>query len=723
MTQSVSWSTTRLSLAAKQRRRVAWSLVAPAIVLCAGMLAAQPHDPLKLGISIDDETPVRADGRLELVLSRALGPTEGRLGVFLDRIDLTSLFVHDGLTLAYRSDVKPLPTGPGTLTVYLVSPDEEWLEIATLPLVVEAPPVASPGQAETLRREWARELAPSLTVSIKGQRTVDYSPEEARPPRGDAHDASLQAGLSAGASSGSFTSQGQLDVVGVSYRPESLRYGELGEEAPRVDLSSYLVQLGTGGFKLYLGHTSFGTHRHLVSDFSSRGLVATSAIGSQLDVSVAALNGTSIVGWSNPFGLETREHRVLSGTVGLELVPGRPGGARIEVNAVDGSLQPTSSYTQSHLSDAEQSQGLGARLLASDAQQRFRIEAGYARSSFENPSDPLLDQGAGTVAVQAVTRDAYFLDADLQVLRELRLAEGWASNVTLALRHSRIDPLYRSVAVYTQADRQSSQLQVSGNVGEIKLAASHERGNDNLDDVASILKSFTRRTSGQLILPLGALGAPAGPRSSLLPQITLAWQSTHQFADALPSNGDFDPSAVPDQVSTNSTVSADWQLPTWRVGCRWNSSFQDNRQPGRELDDIENSVTGIALALTVATGLDVIVDLSSERARNHATEARYEILRGTLAVTIKTSRRSVLALSGGTTSEGDVAGSSRSRNLDADAQWSTGFGAKEPGRLGLEGQLFIRYALRTASSYDTVFLLDSENQVQSVNGGVRITLF
>ena len=119
----------------------------------------------------------------------------------------------------------------------------------------------------------------------------------------------------------------------------------------------------------------------------------------------------------------------------------------------------------------------------------------------------------------------------------------------------------------------------------------------------------------------------------------------------------------------------------------------------------------------------MIVDLSSERARNHATEARYEILRGTLAVTIKTSRRSVLALSGGTTSEGDVAGSCRSRNLDADAQWSTGFGAKEPGRLGLEGQLFIRYALRTASSYDTVFLLDSENQVQSVNGGVRITLF
>jgi hypothetical protein len=92
-------------------------------------------------------------------------------------------------------------------------------------------------------------------------------------------------------------------------------------------------------------------------------------------------------------------------------------------------------------------------------------------------------------------------------------------------------------------------------------------------------------------------------------------------------------------------------------------------------------------------------------------------------VTLQTSRRSVLALSTGATSEGDVAGSSRSRNLDVDAQWSAGFGAKETGRLKLDGQLFIRYARRSASSYDRVFLLDRENQVQTANAGVRITLF
>lgn len=685
---------------------------------------AQTLEPLTVHVTPDGSAPVRADERLELHLSRTLAPSDGRLSVFVDRTDVTPLFVGDGQRLVYRSDLRPIPAGTITLLIRLISAGEEWVEAARVTFVVETPQVSGhqAEQGEARRGGWTHELAPTLTANIAGQGTIDYSPSESRPSRENTGDLTVQAGGRAGLSSGHFSSGVELDVVGVSYRPQALRYGELGEGAPRVDLSSYLVTFGAGPLRLEVGHTRFGSHRFLASGFSSRGLVAAVALGGYADLSLAAMNGTSIVGWSNPLGLERREHRIWAGTLGLEFLPSRPGGARLELSTVDGSLLPLSSYTQSHLSDAEKSRGLGARLTASDARQRFRLEAGYARSRFDNPADPLLDQGAVTVPVETATREAYYLDADLKVLQDRQLAPGWASSLTLVLRHSRVEPLYRSVAVYTQADQMSSHFQAAANIGEIVVSLGHERGEDNLADVPSILTSLTRRTSGQFAVPLAALHGPSRSRSALLPILSWTWDSTRQRAEGLPENGDFEPSALPDQVSTSSMLSADWQLPAWRFGCRWNRSLQDNRQQGRERDDLENSALGLVVGLSPRAGLDVTVDVSHERSRNHATEARYEIVRGILGVTVKTGRRSVLSLSAGATSEGDEAGSNRSRNLDTDAQWSVEFKDAETGRLSLDGQFFIRYARRAANAFDRVFLIERDSQVQTANAGVRITL-
>lgn len=62
------------------------------------------------------------------------------------------------------------------------------------------------------------------------------------------------------------------DFAGSSFKPETLRFGALGTEAPDVDLSSYLMNFQIGKAKFSLGHTSYGGNRHLVNSFSSRGL-------------------------------------------------------------------------------------------------------------------------------------------------------------------------------------------------------------------------------------------------------------------------------------------------------------------------------------------------------------------------------------------------------------------------------------------------------------------
>ena len=65
-----------------------------------------------------------------------------------------------------------------------------------------------------------------------------------------------------------------------------------------------------------------------------------------------------------------------------------------------------------------------------------------------------------------------------------------------------------------------------------------------------------------------------------LPRLGLTLDRTHQFGAFLPTNGAFRPDLIPDQLSLNYNLSADWQFTKWRLGYRFNRSSQDNRQPG-----------------------------------------------------------------------------------------------------------------------------------------------
>ncbi|HVQ37314.1 MAG TPA: hypothetical protein VMS31_07270, partial [Pyrinomonadaceae bacterium] len=110
--------------------------------------------------------------------------------------------------------------------------------------------------------------------------------------------------------SGPLSSQLQFDFAGSTFQPEALRFGTLGENAPQIDLSSYLAQFQLGPAKVAVGHTSFGSARHLINSFSSRGITVTVPITKRFDFSVGALNGTNVVGYGNLFGLAKSKHQL-----------------------------------------------------------------------------------------------------------------------------------------------------------------------------------------------------------------------------------------------------------------------------------------------------------------------------------------------------------------------------------------------------------------------------
>src|SRR5262249_27076499 len=158
-------------------------------------------------------------------------------------------------------------------------------------------------------------------------------------------------------------------IAGSSFRREALRFNDRGVRAPKVDLSSYAMQIQHGQQRFIAGHTTYGAHRHLINNFASRGLSLTLPMGNRADFSVAALNGTNIVGWDNFFGIANRRHQILSGTLGFEIFPERRGGLRLEAGVLDGWVEPRSGFNQGSVTDAERSRGLSFRLLLTDKAQ------------------------------------------------------------------------------------------------------------------------------------------------------------------------------------------------------------------------------------------------------------------------------------------------------------------------------------------------------------------
>ena len=732
-------------------------------------------DDLTIRAAFDGKASVLPNERIDLLLSRALQPADGSLAVLVGDTDVTAMLTAEAANVSYTPRL-PLPAGESDVTVWLVSPGNQWKEIARFPLRVAAGatvngsngataidgavvPDSSSGDASngaqaaptnnatpTPTRLWGFDkVEPIKNISLNLKSQPGSSAFPAPQPgavRETFTDLAGQTALGATFTRGATVWSNRFEIVGSSFQNEALRLGELGPKAPNVDLSNYLVQVQHGASNFALGHVSLGAHRHLINNFSSRGVTAKLPLGKRTDFTASAVNGTSVVGWSNFSGLNRRKHQILSGALGFEFLPARPQGFRIEAAALSGSLLPLNNFSQRSLTDAERSAGGSLRLVASDAQNRFKLDAGFARSRFTNPSDPLLEQGLNLTPARETTRSARFADASLALLRDVKLNSLQKANLTFNFRHERVDPLFRSVGAVTQADRFQNQFELVGALGEANFTASSTRFNDNLGDLPSILKSLTRREALNVNMPLSALLVPfiAGREQSngqtkgqtdgqsfqWLPRLGFTVDRVHQFGAFIPVNGGFRPDLVPDQISLNYNVSADWQFTKWRLGYRFNRSSQNNRQPGRELADLENLIHGLTLGLNLTPALDVNFDVNNEQANNFEFQRADRTLRYAVNANWRMTPRATFALNLSTIGAGDLARTSSSRTIEGDAQLSYRMDAEHPvGRIlfanRMQAQFFIRYANRFARARDLLFLVTSLNKVWTLNTGVNLT--
>jgi len=645
---------------------------------------------------------------LELRLSHRPADEEGRLAVFVDRTDVTSVTVWRDTTLLYGPGALRVPPGEHELTVYLVGNEGTWTELGRFPFKVR-----------TGAGFDTAEVMPAVDLTGKGQVDEGHAPADNAPNPATFHDGTLQAGLRTTHVRGDFAMRTSLSVVGATNQQETLRFAEEGEDAPRVDLSAYLVELEKGPVKLAVGHVAFGANRLLASGIAARGASLSWRLSPALSVDAAATSGSTIVGWSNLSGLTNSDHQLRWVTLGSEFLPTHPGTFRLELSYLDGSLQPITSFNQGAVTAAETSTGGAVRLLAADFGRRLQVEAGYARTTFRPASDPQLEEGLDVTPIAESTRDARFADVTIALLQGARLGQDSQVNLALALHHQRVEPLYRSVAASLGADIEQNSADLTASIGGVSVQASHQRSEDNLADIRTILKTMTRRSAANLAVPLrDLLGG-----SAWWPVLTAGWDRTHQYGASLPEGGSFQPENVPDQESTGRTVGVDWSGARLRAGYHWSDTSQDNRQPGSEQADSLTRTDAIALGATVSPRLELGVDGSLERQDNLETGRTDRTRRLGINATWRTTDWMTIGGSVAKTRTWDSQDQGESDGFDSDAQWSASFPLGWLGLKAARGSLFARYANRHQQTLDRVLNIDQDRRVWTVNTGLNVSLF
>jgi hypothetical protein len=646
----------------------------------------------------------------ELSFSRPISAADGRVVIFVGPTDVTDLFQGDAQKHVYTGDNLPLPSGQHELVVSLVSPAGVWIEVGRLSIKVR-----------TKHGLDKSTTTPTLDLANKGQVGEGHRPGSNQPDRSTYQDATIQAAINSEHGRGGFSLRTQGRVVGASYVNEAIRFGQKGVNAPRIDLSDYRIDVQRGKTTLSIGNVAYGSLRHLVHAFASRGAMLTWKLGRAADFEIAALNGTSIVGWDNFLGLSNRDHQILGATLGLELVPSRAGALRLESTIFRGSAEPLTNYTQGAIRSAEKSDGLGARIVVSSPQQRFVADAGYASSEFRDRADPQLEGGLTVTAIPNRRRNAFYADASFALLKERTIFGGPKANVVLGYHVEKVDPLYRSLGASLQPDLLRHAADVTMNVGAFTTRISRSESEDNLEAIRSILKTKTRRTEWNAGVPLAALTGARGVVAGLLPTLAMTVDRTHQFGDAIPTDSDFSASHVPDQLSTAAMLSAGWQMGQYvNTTYRFTRADQDNRQPGRERADLSTRGHGLSVSVAVTDRLSAGVEGSREEAFNQE-QARADSL-----------ERYGVNLSWRIFGDSGIGGNlSKSRgHNDLGTAWNDGldsyveiFSGFPLGRFHQQkGRLFVRYTNRSYSSFDQIFDVATDQSGWTMTTGATVSL-
>ncbi len=679
---------------------------------CAGLPAVLASSAA-LAVSIErlgTEEWLGPDATITLRIDTGAAAESHDWRIFVGTTDVTALVRRTAPdTLELHPSGLAWPVGATELVVWHVD-GRNWAERARLPLKV-----LTAGGFES------SELKPTLDLQTKGRGGESGAPASAR---GTFVDEVMQAGVEWKGARGGWTFDTTAQISGTTFRGEALRFGVEGNDAPKVDLGSYRVGAAHGRWGAELGHVTAGTHPLLASSWATRGIGVRAPLGANADIALHAMNGNAIVGWNNPFGLEDADNRVYIVAAGAELLPDRPGGLRAEVTLLDGSVLSRADFNAGQVPDAEESRGLGLRVLGNFAEGRLRFDAAVSRSRFVNPYDPQLALNGELRPVQPATRNAWRADVQGDVLKQsAALSERHPLDVTLSWYYDRAAPQYKSLGVSLDSDVELNRLGLRAAMAGAQLQLLAARKEDNLDDIPTLLTTRTDTLGAALELPLPAWAGGDKPASGW-PTASLNWQTVRQQGINEPptDRSGFAPTHRPDQRNDTLQLNLAWAFERGTLAWGITGNRQDNRQPGRENADFESLSTQLSASWTFSESLRATAGLNFGRQDNLETDVAQTTYGAQLGVDWQIDENWSLSGQLDVRHGGDSRDLSLTRGNLIQLQLARRFALPLFGR-EMPSQVFVRAAHQDDFSENRVFSQSLDQRLWWVDFGISFKVF
>jgi len=635
----------------------------------------------------------------------------------VNKTDVTALFVENKPGVyRYNNSIIPLPTGTTSLVIYKINADGKWEKLNEYPL-----------QVKTALGFKESEVTPSVNVSIRSEIENGYNGDSIAPPEEEQKQTEMTTNISLNSNSSNddLNMQTSFNLVGVSKDEEALRHGEKGNEAPKLDLSDYLVEINKGSNKLSIGHISFGNNRFLISGFGSRGISYNGKLGKSesLDIAIIKMNGTSVVGYSNISGLtDNSNHYVSAASVGYDFDNQQPGRLRMELTYLDASLLPLTNFDSGEIPDAEISSGYGIKLLAANEKGSLRGEFTYASSRYTNPEDPFLFQGDDVVAVEEQTDSARHAEMSYEIFRTEADESGNSYSMTATISHERVDPLYKSLAAFASADTQTDIASLAIQLAQISVQYSNTRNQDNIEDLATILKTKTDTDDISLSIPFKQIFSSNGEENNWIPNLDLQFNRTHQYGANLPIT--FDPdSHIPDQVNESNNIRLSWNTEKLSFGLSQSVSEQDNRQTGRAEADFKNTNKSIDVSYQFTSNFNTTIGFGKVEAYDKENILTTFDNTYSFGMNWNITDKLQFTTNYSEANNYDSANNATRDGYSGNAQLSWQFEIPGFASKKLPGQLFINYTMQNNRSKDNVFISETNSHDWTINAGLSISLF
>jgi hypothetical protein len=678
-----------------------------AIVFAARVMAAEVTIPVP-----GDGRGVSTGGPWVIHVADAPDGSTGRLAFMLGTTDITGLLRRDQSgRYTYAAELQPLPAGRHDLKVYVVRDRSTWEEIAKVPVVV----LAAGGFEEA---SWD----PRVELHEKSQFDETVRGDTAASPRTTYYDLAGQAGLASRHRRGEFELRTSWNVVGSTNVEEALRYAQKGTDAPQLDLSDYLVEMQSARQSLSIGHVNFGSQPLLYTELANRGLAYKLRPAQQLQVGLTVQNAQRITGYNHLLGVHSTDNYLAALAVGYDLLKTRPGGLGVEFTLLDAESVSELDFNAGEVPDAEKSRGYGVRIRGSSPDGRLRATLDHAWSSYTNPSDPTLSQGADIVPVEESSDRARAVDLSYDLLRDKTVHGDLRASVTLGFRHDRADPLYRSIGGGVTSGIEANALMLSCLVGEVSFQAQSRRSTDNLDDIPTLLTTQTDATVLSISLPLQSMIDSDGTPRWWWPQgLSHSYGYTHQRGIDEPLG--LDPQThIADQVTRIQNFNVSWAIGLVSVGYTLSIGDQDNRQPARALADFENVDHGLQLVLPVRDVATVFLGATLSDARDIEQDISRWSDSYSFGFDWRLSDRWNLRgnYTWSATDDSRDLASSDGETYDTALSWRF----ELPGRWlrKVPGQVFLRHAAQQNDLRDSQFGITANGSSWAIRGGVTLGL-